>query len=144
MRSFLERSPALPGFQAVGLTGNLHLNTLSFSSTDINVDGFDPPPGRQGHLIDRTEVDAGLFDAAGIPLLRGRTFNDADVAGGQRVVIINEVTAERFWPGQDPVGRIVRERDGEELLIVGVALLAAYIPARRASRVDPVRALKAG
>ncbi len=121
MRSFLERSAALPGVQAVGLTGNLHLNTLSFSSTDINVDGFDPPPGQQGHLIDRTEVDAGFFDAAGIPLLRGRNFNDADVAGGQRVAIINEVMAERFWPGQDPVGRIVREGDGEELLIVGVA-----------------------
>jgi len=124
MRSFLERAATIPGVRAVGLAGNLHLNTLSFSTTDINVDGFDPPPGRQGHLIDRTEVDAGFFDAAGIPILRGRNFDDTDVADGQRVVIINQVMADRFWRGDDPVGRIVREADGDELLIVGVARAA--------------------
>jgi predicted permease len=121
MRSFLERAAAIRGVRAVGLTGNLHLNTLSFSSTDINVDGFDPPPGRQGHLIDRTEVDAGFFDAAGIPIVRGRNFDNTDVTDGRRVIIINQVMADRFWRGDDPVGRIVREADGDELLIVGVA-----------------------
>ncbi|MCK5652469.1 MAG: ABC transporter permease, partial [Gemmatimonadetes bacterium] len=124
MRSFEERALAIPGVQAVGLIGNLHLNAMSFSSTDINVDGFDPPPGRQGHLIDRTEVDAGFFDAAGIPIVRGRNFDDSDVPGGQRVVIINEVMAERFWQGEDAVGRIIRETDGDELLVVGVARAA--------------------
>jgi len=121
MRDFLEGAAAIPGVRAVGLTGNLHLNTLSFSSTDINVDGFDPPPGRRGHLIDRTVVDAGFFDAAGIPIIRGRPFDDTDVADGRRSVIINQVMADRFWRGEDPVGRIVREADGDELVIVGVA-----------------------
>ena len=121
MRDFEERALAIPGIQAVGLTGNLHLNSMSFSSTDINVDGFDPPQGRQGHLINRTSVDAGFFDAAGIPIVRGRNFNDSDVPDGQRVVIINEVMADRFWPGEDAVGRIIRETDGDELLVVGVS-----------------------
>ena len=121
MRSFLERAAAIPGVRAVGVTGNLHLNTMSFSSDDFNVDGFDPPPGRPGHLIDRTEVDAGFFDAAGIRIVRGRDFDERDVAGGQRVIIINQVMADRFWPGSDPVGRIVREADGDALTIVGVA-----------------------
>jgi predicted permease len=124
MRSFEERALAIPGIQAVGLTGNLHMNAMSFSSTDINVDGFDPPPGTQGHLIDRTEVDAGFFDAAGIPIVGGRNFDDSDVPDGQRVVIINEVMAERFWPGEDPLGRIIRETDGDELLVVGVSRAA--------------------
>jgi predicted permease len=123
-RSFVDRAAALPGVAAVGLTGNLHLNTMSFSSVDINVDGFDPPPGRQGHLIDRTQVDAGFFDAAGIPILQGRNFTDADRPDGRRVVIINRVMAERFWPGEDAVGRIIREGDGDELEIVGVAAAA--------------------
>lgn len=121
MRSFLERAAGIPGVRAVGLTGNLHLNTMSFSTGDFNVDGFDPPPGRQGHLVDRTEVDAGFFAAAGIRIVRGRNFDESDVADGRRVVIINQVMADRFWPGDDPVGRIVREADGDELLIVGVA-----------------------
>ncbi len=121
IRSFEERALAIPGVQAVGLTGNLHMNTLSFSTNDINVDGFDPPPGRQGHLIDRTEVDAGFFDAAGISIVSGRNFDDSDVADGQQVAIINEAMAERFWPGGDAVGRVVRHLSGSEVLIVGVA-----------------------
>jgi predicted permease len=121
IRDFEERALAIPGIQAVGLTGNLHLNSLSFSSIDINVDGFDPPQGRQGHLIDRTEVDPGFFDAAGIPIVRGRSFDDSDVADGQQVAIINEAMAQRFWPGEDAVGRIVRSVGGTDILIVGVA-----------------------
>lgn len=121
MRSVLERAEAIPGVQAVGLATILHLNTMNFSSTDINVDGFDPPPGRQGHLIARTEVDAGFFDASGIQILRGRNFEESDVPDGQRVVVINQAMADRFWPGGDPVGRVIREGDGDELLIVGVA-----------------------
>jgi len=124
MRSFLDRAAALPGVEAVGVTGNLHLNTLSFSNVDINVDGFDPPPGRLGHMIDRTQVDAGFFDAVGIPILQGRNFDDADLPDGRRVVIINQVMAERFWPGEDPVGRVIREADGDEIAIVGVAATA--------------------
>jgi len=124
LRSVLDRIAALPGVEAVGVTGNLHLNTLSFSSVDINVDGIDPPPGRQGHSIDRTAVDAGFFAAAGIPILRGRNFDDGDVPDGRRVVVINQATAERFWPGADPVGRIIREANGDELSIVGVAATA--------------------
>ncbi len=121
MHSLLDRAAALPGVQAVGLTGNLHLNTVSFSTVDINVDGFPTPPGRQGYLIDRTEVDAGFFDAAGIPILRGRDFDDSDVSGGEPVVIINQVLAQRFWPDGNPVGETIREGDGNELRIVGVA-----------------------
>jgi predicted permease len=120
-RSFMERAAAIPGMQAVGLTGNLHLNSVSFSSGDFNVDGFDPPPGRQGHLIDQTEVDPGFFAAAEIQIVSGRNFDETDVADGQRVVIVNEVLADRFWPGESPVGRTLREQDEDELLIVGVA-----------------------
>jgi predicted permease len=120
-RSFMERASGIPGMQAVGLIGNLHLNSVSFSSRDYNVDGFDPPPGRQGHLVDKTEVDPGFFAAAGIQIVSGRNFDETDVAEGQSVVIINEEMADRFWPGGDPVGRILREQDGEELLIVGIA-----------------------
>jgi predicted permease len=45
------------------------------------------------------------FDAVGIPLLRGRKFNEADRGDSPLVVIVNRTLAERYWPGQDPIGK---------------------------------------
>ena len=46
-RHLLDRFRALPGVEAVGTISNLHLNPLSQSSSDLNVDGFEPPAGRE-------------------------------------------------------------------------------------------------
>jgi predicted permease len=45
------------------------------------------------------------FRAAGIPLLRGRDFTDADRADSPLVVIVNRTLAQHYWPGQDPIGK---------------------------------------
>jgi predicted permease len=45
------------------------------------------------------------FQAAGIPLIRGRGFNEADRADSPMVVIVNRRLAEHYWPGQDPIGK---------------------------------------
>ncbi len=116
-----ERVARIPGVQAVGVTGNLHLNSLSTQSFGINVDGFDPPQGQESFNVDRTRVDPGFFGAAGIPIQRGRNFNESiDREGVVRVAIINQVMADRFWPGQDPVGKSFRA-DTTAFTIVGVA-----------------------
>jgi putative ABC transport system permease protein len=58
----------------------------------------------------------------GIPLLRGREFNDRDAKGSPQVVVINDSMAKRFFPGQDPVGRMIRfsRESKEQYQIVGV------------------------
>lgn len=61
----------------------------------------------------------GYFAALGIPILRGRAFTDADRAGAPRVAIVNQAFAERFLPGEDPVGRAVAI-DSVRWEIVGV------------------------
>jgi putative ABC transport system permease protein len=43
----------------------------------------------------------------GIPLIRGRTFNEADVRGGRLVAVVDEVLARKYWPGQEAIGRRV-------------------------------------
>lgn len=53
-------------------------------------------------------VSEGYFTAMGIPILRGRSFEARDLAGGDRVGIINRTMAERYWPGSDPTGRRFR------------------------------------
>ena len=47
----------------------------------------------------------GFFELAGVDLLRGRTFNDADHADGPRIVIVNQAFVDQFFPdGEDPIG----------------------------------------
>jgi hypothetical protein len=68
-------------------------------------------------------VDGGFFDAAGIAIVAGRTFNDGDRRDSQPVAIISQAMARRYWPDGDALGRIVRRPSPAEpdLVIVGVA-----------------------
>jgi predicted permease len=121
LRTLFERFERIPGVEAVGLTGNLQLNTLRTQTTGVNVEGVAPPPGLQEHDIDYAEVDAGFFDATGIRIVRGRNFTDTDREDAPPVAIISEAMANRFWPGADPIGRMVLRSDAEDLRVIGVA-----------------------
>ncbi|MGW8267285.1 MAG: ABC transporter permease [Longimicrobiales bacterium] len=121
VREYLARLNQLPEVVAAGAAGNFHLTTTSTNTMDLNVDGVEPPPGARSWGIDETVVNPEFFAAAGIPLLRGRNFLDTDFPEGIRVAIVNEVFAERFWPGQDPIGKVIRRESGQELEVVGVA-----------------------
>jgi predicted permease len=68
-------------------------------------------------------VTADYFDAMRIPIVRGRTFREADRIGAP-VAVVNETFARTFWKDLDPIGRRVRPRFGEEtpwVTVVGVA-----------------------
>ena len=68
-------------------------------------DSKDKSDDREGAL--RYAVTPGYIEAMRIPLRRGRLFNEGDVAGAPRVVLINESFARRKFPGQDPIGQRV-------------------------------------
>jgi predicted permease len=125
-RRLEERLLQVPGVTAVGTTGNLHLNTLNTQNMSINVDGMEPPEGRDSHLVDQARVSAGFFEAAGVRILQGRNFAESDLPDSTPVAIVNEALAEKFFPGQDPLGRMLRRPDegDDDLLIVGVASTA--------------------
>jgi hypothetical protein len=53
----------------------------------------------------RATITTGYFEAMGIPLLRGRLFNERDNASAPAVIMIDERLAQKFWPGTDPVGK---------------------------------------
>jgi len=68
-------------------------------------------------------VRPNYFETLGIPIERGRDFNDGDNESAMGAMIINESMARRFWPGENPVGKSmkVRGRARDTYRIVGVA-----------------------
>ncbi|HEV8215139.1 MAG TPA: ABC transporter permease, partial [Gemmatimonadaceae bacterium] len=114
-----RRLRAMPGQSAVGVIDNIMLNALSDESMTVNVAGFEPPKGSTGFDIQNAVADSGFFEAAGLTLVNGRIFNSADVPGRERVAIVNQAMVDRFWRGQDALGRTFRT-DSSVYRVVGV------------------------
>ncbi|MDQ3804728.1 MAG: ABC transporter permease [Acidobacteriota bacterium] len=116
----LRRVGALPGVESAGAVNNLPLGGGSMNG-DFLIEGGPPSPRGQEPLCEKYIVSAGYFDTMGIPLRRGRVFTERDAPGQPAVVIVNEKMAERFWPGEDPLGRRMSWDGGESWsTVVGV------------------------
>jgi putative ABC transport system permease protein len=133
LRTRLEE---LPGVQAVGVTTLLPAANQDARAT-FTPEGYIPPKGAGLNLVWASEVMGHYFDAAGIRLLRGRDFTTADGATAPLVTIVNRTLAERYWPGQDPIGKRLHRGSAEAtalpwLTVVGeigdVKELAADVP----------------
>jgi predicted permease len=99
-----RRVRTLPGVQSVAVAGNLPL-TVNGDSTFIAVEGIpDPPVDQWPDVIYRT-VGPGYFATMGIPLVRGRDFNDQDTLDTTPIVVISEKTAKHYWPNENPIGK---------------------------------------
>jgi predicted permease len=121
-----ERAPRVPGVTVAALSVTLPLE-LHTSRRSTFVDGYVAQAGedRENYF---GVVGPGHFAAFRIPILRGREFTPADRADAPAVVIVNERFAARFWPGEDPIGRTIRNRgaDGPPLTVVGLARDSKY------------------
>ncbi|HXT32253.1 MAG TPA: FtsX-like permease family protein, partial [Vicinamibacterales bacterium] len=80
-------------------------------------------PGEHGDTIEVTTVSTGYFQTLGVPIVEGRAFTNADGPNSQRVAIVNETFANRYWPRQSAIGKTFRTRGSEGPLfeIVGVS-----------------------
>jgi putative ABC transport system permease protein len=98
---------SVPGVSSAALVNHLPLGG-SNSSTSFLVEGLaEPPPGQE--FDGRYRVcTPNYFQTMGIPVLKGRTFTDQDRAGAQPVIIVNETLARKYWPNDDPIGKLMR------------------------------------
>jgi len=123
VRSVTERLRALPGVQATGAIHHLPLAGYSwYANLDIGdqVRAPDETPLRSGWRV----IAGDYFQAMGIPLVRGRTFDASDTPQSQQVVIVNEQLARAAWPGEDPIGKRFTAgnatRGGGPVTVIGV------------------------
>jgi predicted permease len=94
---------ALPGVSSVGMSTDLPMN--SGWTHGFTAEGHEDEQ-RHGMPVDfHTLVGGDYFHTLGIPLVRGRFFNDDEMHGKGDAVIISEGMAKRYWPGEDPIGR---------------------------------------
>jgi predicted permease len=105
-----QRLGRLPGVSAAGGVTSLPLSGY-FAWGPITVEGRTPPPGEKFINADMRAVGGRYFEAMGIPLLRGRLFEERDTPDKERVILVDEFMAAQLWPGQDPVGQRVRLGD---------------------------------
>jgi putative ABC transport system permease protein len=113
----LARAGELPGVESVGA-----INLLPLSGNDrtasFDIEGETSTPGNEPEAGTRI-VSPDYFRALGVPLLRGRAFNDRDTEDQPRVMIVNDSLARHFMPGQDPLTKRIKLGD-DVWQIVGV------------------------
>jgi putative ABC transport system permease protein len=103
-RQVLDRVQTLPGVEGAAV-GTVVPLTDNHSRSDITFEGMaEPTAGNYPHP-DVHIVSPGYLATLGIPLLRGRTFTDADNEKAPLVGMINATVARRYFPNEDPVGK---------------------------------------
>jgi putative ABC transport system permease protein len=118
----LEHIEQVPGVRSVGLVRPFPLRHDTFDGESFSFDIVGRPAADQS---DRPEaamrfVSPGYFQTMGIPLLSGRDFGSRDGPDVPIVAIVDRVAAERYWPGEDPVGQRITAESGAEATIIGV------------------------
>lgn len=97
----------LPGVESVGITSVVP-TVGNGGGIAFTIDGYVPPRGAGLNMGAMSLVRGDSFQALGIRLLRGRLFTEADNANSRLVAIVNRKMAERYWPGQSPIGKRLR------------------------------------
>ena len=120
----VERASALPGVAHASIAQNAPLAGGLLRS--VFPEGQDTTT-RDRLLVQVNSIGSGYFATLGIPLERGRDFASTDGPGAPPVVIVNQTMAERFWPGQDAIGKRFKFfGDPEFSSVIGIARNSKY------------------
>lgn len=122
-QQLLERVRAIPGVQSAGTNSGLPLTGNNWGRS-LTVEGFPVLSVGEAPAINHCVISPGYFTAMGIPILKGRDFDDQDIAPAKvpqlavrgesvpgastGVTIIDERLAREYWPDQDPIGKRIR------------------------------------
>ena len=122
-RQVLLRVRQLPGVQSATMADFAPL-TFTIHSDGVFPEGY-LPRLHEDMDTDRGDIGTDYLATLRTPLLAGRDFNDADTANGDKVAIVNQAFVDRYWPGQQAIGKRV-QFSGQWRRIVGVIANGKY------------------
>ena len=127
----VENVSSEPGVRSVSLTFVVPISGGGFRR-GLYIEGYEPRPS-EDREINTNVVGLNFFETMGIPVVKGRNFNSGDRKGSPGAVIVNEEFAQRYFPGQNVVGKRVKtDSEGPYIDIVGVVRTAKYRNLREA------------
>jgi predicted permease len=131
LHTLLDRTRALPGVESASVAVSVPFD-YGIQLSDVGAEGQTSEggrPGEDGYVVAGVNiVEASYHRTLGVTLLQGREFSEFDTAKAPRVAIVNQTLAERFWPGQSPIGKRFRfGRGGDLVEVVGLARDGKYV-----------------
>src|SRR5262245_4161398 len=109
-RECRARIETLPGVNSAAFAMSLPMVGSNWGSTFVLADR----PAEKS-WANFTPVSANYFETMGVRLLRGRVFNEAEMADSPPVTVINESLARGLWPNEDPVGKRLKQGSAESM-----------------------------
>jgi predicted permease len=118
-RQLIAKLKSIPGVESVALSNRIPL-TLGGGSTSVIPEGYVQRPDESMEVQDAI-VSPGFLKTMQNPMVSGREFTPDDTMKTQRVCLVNQYFAERYWPNQDPLGKHVHsDLTNEWFTVVGV------------------------
>jgi putative ABC transport system permease protein len=119
-RRLVERVKALPGVRNAGVTTALPLTGGDWDKLFTREDRPAPKAMNEVPATKYRQVSADYFDTLGMRLVNGRFLSERDTPNGLPVAVINETAANRFWPGENPIGKVFKLGPPEEMVPAGI------------------------
>jgi putative ABC transport system permease protein len=123
----VEKVRQLPGVSAAAVCNNAPFDRNEWDSS-FHITGTLPNPHGQEPISEMAIISPDYFRALGMSILRGRDFGSQDVRGRPGTVVIDELAAQKFFPGTDPIGKQIDDpvtvgdpnQNGVPLTIIGI------------------------
>ncbi len=119
----LDRLRAVGTVESIGMTSHLPMYRFGWNG-ELTIEGGNPWRPGDAPLVEYRWILGDYFKTMGIPVLQGRLFTEQDRTGTVPVIVINKAMADKFWPGQDPIGKRVAQGSGPNptnwLQVIGV------------------------
>ncbi len=128
----LQRIRGMPGVRNAATSDFAPLGFGGSSDSGVEIAGY-VPKRDENTSVQYASVSDGYFETMGLGFAAGRGFTPQDREGAERVVVVNAAFGRRFWPGQDPVGKHVRQ-SGWDLRVIGVVQDSKYYQITEAPR----------
>ncbi len=110
----IHRVRAIPGVRSAAAVSSLPMYPVGIDfALPFTIEGKTPPPSGEEPRADIRAASPGYFETMKIALLKGRFLEERDRQGAPGVMVINETMARRYFPGEDPIGRVVENPHGK-------------------------------